>query len=651
MEAIKAFILAAGLGERLRPITNYLPKPLLPVLGEPVIERLVERVLSVPVARVGVNTHHKAEMLSNWADTSAYSGKIELFNEERILGTGGALKNAGRFLCGSTFLVHNADIVSDLSLRVLIEKHISEGNVATLAVHSHHQFSNVWVDKKGKLLSVGHSRPKGDSIRKVAFTGIAVYSSEFLDLLPAGYSSVIDAWLRALTSGLKVGTADFSGCGWTDIGTADAYSALVFSALRESGEVLYVHTSVECRGADLGAKTVIEKGSIIGKNASVRGSILLPGAKVEDGSQIVNAIVGPDYVVSLENPPAIPYSLSSDVISGFPGDYSGKISMTMVGIGGSDRHYYRISDGNKTAVLMECSEDDPDYERHILYTQFFRKQSVPVPDLLGLDIKGSAYRILARRGYVYALFEDLGDISLYSWLKCQREVGIVEDIYERVIDVMINLHTRVSDNVAGCLLLQSRVFDADHLRWETDYFTKRFIKGFRGISVPNPSSLYKEFDSLADKVDSFRKVVVHRDFQSQNIMVVRGDVPRIIDYQGARVGPPAYDLASFLWDPYAPIDKICRERLLQYYINGIRDYHGSGFNEEAFRRTIIPCRLQRHMQALGAYGYLSVVKGKSYFLKYVPQAIQYLKEEVEAVRNEYPLLFELIAGLDEKIDH
>lgn len=648
---IKAFILAAGLGERLRPITNHLPKPLLPVLGKPIIERLVERALALPVSRVGVNTHYKAEMLCHWAETSDYADKIELFYEQNILGTGGALKNAERFLRGTNFLVHNADIFSDINLRALIEKHVSEDNVATLAIHNHHRFNNVWIDKDCKFLSVGNNKPQKGGSHRVAFTGIAVYSPEFLDLLPTGKSSVVDAWQRAVASGLSVGTTNTTGCRWADIGTAEAFSSLVFTLLKENGEVLYIHPEIDCGGADLGAETIIEKGCILGKKASVRNSILLTGAKVPDGSQIENAIVGPDYTIRLEETFTIPPSLPSGLISGFLGDSSGRISMTLIGAGGSDRNYYRIRDGNKTAVLMECAKDDPDYKKHIIYTQFFKKNSVPVPELIGSDTGGVNHSSFIKRGYVYVLFEDLGDISLYSWLKCRRETLAIEDLYKRIIDIMINLHTTVSENVSDCLLLKSRVFDAKHLRWETDYFIERYVTGLRGISVPNLSLLCREFDSLAANVDSFEKAVVHRDFQSQNIMVTKGDVPRIIDYQGARIGPPAYDLASLLWDPYSPIDVDSRERLLSYYINGVRDHHGSAFDEEAFRQKIIPCRLQRHMQALGAYGFLSSVKGRSYFLKYVPQALRYLKEEVEAVRNEYPLLTELISGLDEKIKY
>jgi aminoglycoside/choline kinase family phosphotransferase len=116
---------------------------------------------------------------------------------------------------------------------------------------------------------------------------------------------------------------------------------------------------------------------------------------------------------------------------------------------------------------------------------------------------------------------------------------------------------------------------------------------------------------------------------------------RIIDYQGARMGPSAYDVASLLWDPYHRLEDRMRERLTDYYISKIEDK----FDVDYFRETLAVCRLQRHMQALGAYGYLSFVKGKRYFLKYVPEGLRLLKEDVELFRNEYPALYELVTML------
>jgi NDP-sugar pyrophosphorylase family protein/aminoglycoside/choline kinase family phosphotransferase len=649
MKEIRAFILAAGLGERLRPITYHLPKPLLPILGEPVIERVTKRIFSLPVSRVGINLHHKAGLIRNWAETSRYARDIELFDEESILGTGGALKNAEIFLqeC-QLFVVHNADILSNIDIEDLIERHLKGRNAATLAIHSRQEFNNVWVDEKGDLCAVGGKEERRKGFRRVAFTGIAAYSPEFLTLLPSGKSSIVDAWLRAAAAGLRVGTLDFTGCRWDDIGTTEAFSAYVFNALKEEGETIFVDPSVDCSGICLGANAVIEKGSFLGEGASLRSCILLPGARADKGSSFENAIVGPDYRIDLKEPLEIPCSLPAGTIEEVLGDSSGGLTMTLVGAGGSERRYYRIRSGERKAILMECPKTDPDYPRHIIYTHFFRKYSVPVPELIRADA-GALGPSSLRRGNMYALFEDLGDTSQYTWLKCEKDPARVESLYRRVLDVLISLHTTVTDHVSECLLLQSRIFDYSHLRWETGYFIERFAVGVRGLS-PDSAALDPEFGRLARQVDSFPKTIVHRDFQSQNIMITDGDLPRVIDYQGARMGPPAYDLVSILWDPYVPLDDRLRTALLDYYISGVKDLSGGTFNEDAFRDTILPCRLQRHMQALGAYAFLSQVKGRTYFLKYVPQALHYLKEEIEEVKNFYPVLWKCVSGLYEKAE-
>jgi aminoglycoside/choline kinase family phosphotransferase len=88
-----------------------------------------------------------------------------------------------------------------------------------------------------------------------------------------------------------------------------------------------------------------------------------------------------------------------------------------------------------------------------------------------------------------------------------------------------------------------------------------------------------------------------------------------------------------------------RERLIDYYVEEMK-HHAKGFNEALFRESLVPCRLQRHMQALGAYGFLSRVKGKKYFLKHIPEALRLLKEETLAVQNDYPELYKLVQRLE-----
>src|SRR4030067_2905637 len=110
------------------------------------------------------------------------------------------------------------------------------------------------------------------------------------------------------------------------------------------------------------------------------------------------------------------------------------------------------------------------------------------------------------------------------------------------------------------------------------------------------------------------------------------------------MGPPAYDLASFLWDPYYRLEDDMRERLVCCYIEkmsaGLSSDFNRDFDEDEFRRSLLLCRLQRHMQALGAYGFLSKVKGKKYFLKHIPQALGYLLSETALASKDYPAIHE-----------
>ncbi len=633
--------MAAGYGERLRPITDHVPKPLLPVLGKPVIELVLERLASLPIASFGINTHHKSDMLMQWLEASPYSEHIELFHEKMLLGTGGALRNAVEFLGKSVFIVHNADIITDIDLEMLVKEHFASGNTATLAVHDHEKFNNIRLDSAGNLRKVGKAETEPPSgLCKKAFTGIAVYSPDFLDFLPEGSSSVVDAWLKALASGKTIGTIDYTGCSWTDIGTPEAYASAVFEALQKSGETIYVHPSVDCGNIEIKGYAVFESGAVVGNDACLGNCILLPNAKAASGSRLENAVVGPDYIIRLEKSGREAQDhFSEGLAERFFKRPLKDLEAGLIGAGGSDRKYYRLNDQEKSAVLMVCSADDPDFERHIAYTVFFRRHFLPVPEMFAAD-----------RDKKQALFEDLGDFSLYSWLKCRREPEAVERMYRKIMDIAVRLHTTVSRKSAECPLLCSRVFDYEHLRWETGYFLERFVSGLAGMTITDEKKLKDELHRLAETVDSFPKTVVHRDFQSQNLMITHGEIPRVIDYQGARIGPPAYDAASILWDPYYRLEEDMRERLVCCYIEKIRADSVNDFSEEEFRYSLLLCRLQRHMQALGAYGFLSKAKGKKYFLKHIPQAMKYLSEETAGVSEDFPALYKLVRKINSVYD-
>lgn len=616
---VSAFILAAGLGERLRPITLQTPKPLLPIIGSPLIQLILDSLSRLPIAETGLNLHYKGDQIAQWLLRNGYT-KVRIFTEDPILGTGGALKNAESMLSGNTFLVHNADIMTDLDLAALIEAHRAAGHIATLAVHNYPRFNNLLIDDKGLITGIRRSSStESGPFRQTAFTGVAVYEPQFLSCLPTAHSSVVDAWITAAAAGAPVGSYDVTGCYWSDIGTPRSYASTVADMMRKEGETVFVHRTVRgCDSIEMDALVVVGERCRLASETVLRNCIVLPETDLGAGIY-ENCIVGQGFTVPFEE-----RALGGLTNGGTP---------IPIGTGGSDRGYFRLRRDGGSAILLQTVPGDPDFPRQVEYTKFFRRRGIPVPALFSVDMTAGT-----------AVFEDLGDLSLYAWLHCPRSVDQIEGMYRRIMDILVALHTSVTSHLDECPALADRVFDYAYLRWETDYFLHRFLKGIRNIDLPESHGVRDELHRLALRVDAFAKTIIHRDMQSQNVMITKGGVPRIIDYQGARIGPPGYDIASLLWDPYAPLNGALREQLLFYYIERV-SLVTPDFSGRDFLQTVLPCRLQRHMQALGAYGFLSKVKGKNHFLKFAPEGLSLLKKDVAEAKGDYPCLHELISGL------
>src|SRR4030043_988302 len=346
---LSPFFLAAGLGERLSPITDHIPKPLLPILGKPVLQSIIDKVSILQVNRIGLNLYHKKEIIKDWISQSDFNKKVELFFEDPVQGTGGALKNAESFLNSSIFLVHNSDILSNIDIKKLVAVHQSSENLITLAVHDYPEFNILALDEEGFLKGVVRThRLPPDAIKWSAFTGIAVYSPEFLNFLPSGYSSIIDTWINILSKDYKIGTLDVSGCYWRDIGTPSAYAKAIFDELRKNGETVYIHPTVhKCRDIMLDGYVVIEKNSLLNKGVSIRNCIMLPGSRAENNSHYENCILSPGHRLELSESVILGSSSEDDAL--------------LIGTGGSDRKYYRVKRHNKYAVLMECAPGDTDF--------------------------------------------------------------------------------------------------------------------------------------------------------------------------------------------------------------------------------------------------------------------------------------------------
>jgi aminoglycoside/choline kinase family phosphotransferase len=227
------------------------------------------------------------------------------------------------------------------------------------------------------------------------------------------------------------------------------------------------------------------------------------------------------------------------------------------------------------------------------------------------------------------VMEDAGDTDLWSFRKGSWPKR--RALYQRTLDQALLLHTQAhrAPGAAELKFLQP-VFDAALYRWEQDYFFEHCLGRHFGLSAER---LAKETDrarllKITDELAAEPRCLVHRDFQSQNI-IVRGGEVCLIDFQGLRPGLAQYDLASLLLDPYVDLTAEEREELLGHYLSGL---YGPGRTADPrFLMIYDLCAMQRLMQALGAYGKLGHVDRRIQFLSSIPTAITRLREVVARI--------------------
>ncbi len=222
-------ILAAGLGTRLRPLTDSLPKPLLPIAGRPLIVWSLLLLRRYGITEVIVNLHHLGHLIEKELGDGARLGmRVSYSREPVLLGTGGGMKHAASFFQGEAFFVLNGDTLADLDLGAMIARHRTSGAVATLALRDDpdvDRWGAVDTDAEGRVLAItGRGRPRQDgmSIRRM-FAGIHVIEPKVLEDLPAGQpSSIIGAYVRRLERGALISGYELKGY-WSDIGSIERY--------------------------------------------------------------------------------------------------------------------------------------------------------------------------------------------------------------------------------------------------------------------------------------------------------------------------------------------------------------------------------------------------------------------------------------------
>lgn len=235
---MKALILAAGVGSRLKPLTDATPKALLPVGGVPMLERVAVRLKAAGVKSFVVNAHHHASQVADFCASLAKRLGVPVSvsrEDDLLLDTGGAVKKAAALLRGrEPFFVHNADVLTDLDLRKMLAAHRESGALATLSVRARESGRAFLFDAKGRF--AGHDDRAADRVtwvrgpvpnaQRLPFDGVHCLAPEFLDkITEGGVFSIVKTYLRLAAANSDIRAFRGDAWAWHDIGTVEKLAA------------------------------------------------------------------------------------------------------------------------------------------------------------------------------------------------------------------------------------------------------------------------------------------------------------------------------------------------------------------------------------------------------------------------------------------
>jgi aminoglycoside/choline kinase family phosphotransferase len=302
---------------------------------------------------------------------------------------------------------------------------------------------------------------------------------------------------------------------------------------------------------------------------------------------------------------------------------------------GSDRRFYRLL-GSPTAVLLfhpnppggEVNENDSYYRigRHLT------AKGVPVPEIHTYCREES-----------WMLLEDLGDISLEAVIQRGPAESQIRHWYRQALEILVNMQIRGQEGFDPSWCFDTPALHRPFL-WEREcgYFVQAFLRNYLGLAT-TMAELAPDFERLlTGALPPGPNYFLHRDYQSRNLFVTGGRL-RVLDFQGGRLGPLGYDLAALLIDPYVNLSSAWQQEFLDYYLDLLQAR--VAVSPAAFRDQYFHLALCRNLQILGAYGFLTKVKGKAYFARYIPLALAGLRRRLAERPGAFPRLERLMDGL------
>lgn len=297
-----------------------------------------------------------------------------------------------------------------------------------------------------------------------------------------------------------------------------------------------------------------------------------------------------------------------------------EIEIKLLQSGGSTRSYHRLISEEGTWILQQSDPDSIDFQTFIDYAKVFSDNDLNTPRVLIADEE--EHQLLQN---------DLGSNRLFEYSQLNIEE---EEIYKDVINELIDWQELSPTFFEKLPQLEENHFNLEHLLWESNYFKENVLHKHLGYSREELIVIEPFMNDLAERVNKHPCGFVHRDFQSQNIMVSDLE-PFFIDFQGARNGSQFYDIASLLWDPYVELDLDLTNSLFDYFLSQHPIF--SKGNKDEYKQMFLDASLQRLMQACGAFCFLSKAKGKTTFEQWIEPGLKQLRIVAE-IANANDLL-------------
>ena len=280
----KAFLLGAGLGTRLQPLTETLPKPLIPFANRPLITHALDHCLQAGITDFAINTHHLHETWDRFFPNGKYrDANLTFFHEPELLETGGGIKNIADWIKDEPVLVYNGDIITDFPIDRLMTGHMASNNTATLAVQNHGPDLRITVDghRVTDVRGLIHQQQGTHQ-----FTGIYVIDPEILELIPPNEKiSIIPAFVELIKQGELVAYHVKGHPKWLDLGTRETYLKASLAIPPKVSREARIYETANIQNSWVAQNAIVESGAII------KDSILWPDTHVLQDAELTNCIV------------------------------------------------------------------------------------------------------------------------------------------------------------------------------------------------------------------------------------------------------------------------------------------------------------------------------------------------------------------------